>query len=422
MNVRRLALEAISKIMDNKAFANKVVSNYLNKFEMSKEDKALFTNIVYGTIQYYLTLKFYIEPFLSKKKTKNWVQHLIYMSIYQLVYLDIPEYAAVNEAVEIANLRDRSIGKFVNAVLRNFLRNPKRDFENLDDILRLSIKYSHPSWLVAFFLKDYEYDVVTKILEENIRVKNDGYRVNTLLIKKEEILSLFNEEKIKYFESKLVENGISFKDPMINSKFFKKGYITVQDFSSQLVSEVLNPKPVSVVIDLCAAPGGKTAHMAALMNNEGIIHSCDISTKKSNIMNTNFKRLGVKIAKIQLIDARIISEYVKEESVDYILADVPCSGLGVLSHKVDLKYHINLKSISEIIKLQEEILESSSKLLKVGGYYLYSTCTLNKDENEKQINKFLLKNKNFSKEFEKTILPYEYNCDGFYICKLRRIN
>ena len=162
--------------------------------------------------------------------------------------------------------------------------------------------------------------------------------------------------------------------------------------------------------------------MAALMNNEGIIHSCDISTKKSNIMNTNFKRLGVKIAKIQLIDARIISEYVKEESVDYILADVPCSGLGVLSHKVDLKYHINLKSISEIIKLQEEILESSSKLLKVGGYYLYSTCTLNKDENEKQINKFLLKNKNFSKEFEKTILPYEYNCDGFYICKLRRIN
>lgn len=422
MNVRRLALEAISKIMDNKAFANKVVSNYLNKFEMSKEDKALFTNVVYGTIQYYLTLKFYIEPFLSKKKTKNWVQHLIYMSIYQLVYLDIPEYAAVNEAVEIANLRDRSIGKFVNAVLRNFLRNPKRDFENLDDILRLSIKYSHPSWLVAFFLKDYEYDVVTKILEENIKVKNDGYRVNTLLIKKEEILSLFNEEKIKYFESKLVENGISFKDPMINSKFFKKGYITVQDFSSQLVSEVLNPKPGSVVIDLCAAPGGKTAHMAALMNNEGIIHSCDISTKKSNIMNTNFKRLGVKIAKIQLIDARIISEYVKEESVDYILADVPCSGLGVLSHKVDLKYHINLKSISEIIKLQEEILESSSKLLKVGGYYLYSTCTLNNDENEKQINKFLLKNKNFSKEFEKTILPYEYNCDGFYICKLRRIN
>ena len=125
-------------------------------------------------------------------------------------------------------------------------------------------------------------------------------------------------------------------------------------------------------------------------------------------------------ARTQLIDARIISKHVKEESVDFILADVPCSGLGVLSHKVDLKYHIDLKSIKEIIKLQQEILEGSKNLLKIGGYYLYSTCTLNKDENEMQIKNFLEKNKNYSKVIEKTILPYEYNSDGFYICKLRR--
>ncbi len=422
MNVRRFALDAISKIMDNKAYANIVVSNYLTKFEMTKDDKALFTNIVYGTIQYYLTLDYYIEPFLSKKKTKNWIKHLLNMSIYQLIYLDIPEYAVVNEAVEIANLRDRSIGKFVNAVLRNFLRTPRREIEKMDDILKLSIKYSHPSWLVAFLLKDYEYTVVTKILEENIKVKNDGYRINTLLITKEELLKLLNEENIKYTISSLVNNGIYFEEPMINSKYFKKGYITVQDFSSQLVSEVMDPVIGSIVIDLCAAPGGKSAHIASLMKNIGVIHSCDISEKKISIMNENFNRLGVKIAKTQLIDARAISGYVKEKSVDYILADVPCSGLGVLSHKVDLKYHIDLKSIKEIIILQEEILDSSSKILKVGGYYLYSTCTLNKDENEKQINKFLEKNKNFSKVFEKTILPYEYNSDGFYICKLRREN
>lgn len=420
MNVRRFSLDAISKIMDNKAYANIVVGNYLTKFEMSNEDKALFTNIVYGTIQYYLTLDFFLEPFLSKKKTKPWIKHLLNMSIYQLVYLKIPEYAVVNEAVEIANLRDRSIGKFVNAVLRNFLRNPRRDFENLDDILKLSIKYSHPSWLVAFLLKDYEYDVVTKILEENIKIKNDGYRINTLLITQEELLKLLEDKKIVYTINPLVKNGVYFEEPMINSELFKKGYLTVQDFSSQLVSEVLNPHKGSTIIDLCAAPGGKTAHLAALMNNEGVIHSCDISEKKINIMNNNFKRLGVKIAKTQLIDARIIADHVKEESVDYILADVPCSGLGVLAHKVDLKYHINLKSINEIIKLQEEIIDSSSKLVKIGGYYLYSTCTLNKDENEKQIEKFLSKNSNFSKVFEKTILPYEYKSDGFYICKLRR--
>lgn len=257
MNVRRFALDAISKILDNKAYSNIVVSNYLNKFEMSKEDKNLFSNIVYGTIQYYLTLDFYIEPFLNQKKTKNWIKHLLNMSVYQLVYLDIPEYAVVNEAVEIANLRDRSIGKFVNAVLRNFLRTPRRDFNNLDDISRLSIKYSHPSWLVAFLLKDYEYDVVTKILEENIKIKNDGYRINTLLINKEELFKIFKAENIKYFTTNLVHNGISFKEPMTNSLYFKDGYLTVQDFSSQLVSEVLEPSSGSVVIDLCAAPGGK---------------------------------------------------------------------------------------------------------------------------------------------------------------------
>lgn len=257
MNVRRFSLDAISKIMDNKAYANIVVGNYLTKFEMSNEDKALFTNIVYGTIQYYLTLDFFLEPFLSKKKTKPWIKHLLNMSIYQLVYLKIPEYAVVNEAVEIANLRDRSIGKFVNAVLRNFLRNPRRDFENLDDILKLSIKYSHPSWLVAFLLKDYEYDVVTKILEENIKIKNDGYRINTLLITQEELLKLLEDKKIDYTINPLVKNGVYFEEPMINSELFKKGYLTVQDFSSQLVSEVLNPHKGSTIIDLCAAPGVK---------------------------------------------------------------------------------------------------------------------------------------------------------------------
>lgn len=420
MNVRRFALDAIGKVMDNKAYTNVVVDNYLKKYEMSKEDKAFFTNIVYGTVQYYLTLDFYLEPFLSKKRTKSWVKHLLNMSIYQLVYLDIPEYAVVNEAVDIANLRDRAIGNFVNAVLRNFLRTPRREFDNLDDILKLSIKYSHPSWLVVFLLKDYDYNIVTKILKESIKIKKDGYRINTLAITKEEIFKIFNDEKIKYTSSDLVNNGVFFEETMLNSKYFKKGYITVQDFSSQLVSEVLNPEAGSIIIDLCAAPGGKTAHLAALMENQGIIHSCDISQKKINIMNYNFKRLNVKIAKTQLIDARKIEEHVKEKSVDYILADVPCSGLGVLGHKVDLKYQINLKSIKEIIKLQEEILENSYNMVKVGGYYLYSTCTINKDENEKQIEKFLEKHKNFSKVFEKTILPYEYNSDGFYICKLRR--
>ena len=158
MNARKLALEALEKIIDKKAFSNIVVNEFLNKFELSLEDRALFTNIVYGTMQNLLTIDYYLEPYISHKKQKSWVKCLLYISVYQLVYLDIPEYAVVNEAVSIANIKDRAIGSFVNAVLRNLLRNPLRGLEGLDEIGTLSIKYSHPSWLVAYFLKDYDYE------------------------------------------------------------------------------------------------------------------------------------------------------------------------------------------------------------------------------------------------------------------------
>lgn len=420
MNIRKLALEAIEKITANKAYSNIVVNEFLNKFEMNKEDKALFTKIVYGTIQHYITIEYYLQPYIGHKKQKSWVKNLIFLSVYQIVYLDIPDYAVLNEAVDVASLKDKYIGKFVNAVLRNFLRNDIRTFDGLDDINKLSVKYSHPSWLVAFLLKDYSYDIVEKILIESIKVKNDFIRVNTLKTTKEEVLKIMESEEIKYEVSNLVENGIMIYKPIASHNLFLKGFVTIQDISSQMVAEVASPKKDAIVIDLCSAPGGKSSHMAALMENTGTIYACDIHQHKLNLMDNAFRRLGVTNTKVQLIDARKITDYVKGESVDYVLADVPCSGLGVISHKVDLKYQIDLDSIEEILSLQKEILESSYDIVKKGGYYIYSTCTINKDENERQIENFLKNHHDFEKVEEKTILPYEYHSDGFYICKMRR--
>lgn len=420
MNVRKLALEAIEKIMNKKAFSNIVVNEFLNKFELSEEDKSLFTNLVYGTIQNLMTIDFYLEPYILRKKPKSWVKNLLYISVYQIVYLDIPEYAIVNESVDIANIKDKAIGSFVNAVLRNFLRNPLRSLDGYDDIQRLSIQYSHPLWLVAYLLKDYSLDILEKILHENSVIKHDAIRINTLKTTKEEIINKLTTANMKFTNSSLVDDGLIIYQSIVNNQLFTDGLITMQDISSQMVSEIANPAPNSLILDLCAAPGGKAAHLAARMNNTGTIFACDVYPHKIKLMEQTFARLGVKNVKTQLIDARNIANKVKEESFDYLLADVPCSGLGVLSHKVDLKYQITIKAIEEVEYLQEEILEKSYQLLKRGGYLIYSTCTINKDENEKQIAKFLRRHEEFTKVEERIILPFEHQTDGFYICKLRR--
>lgn len=419
MNVRKLALEAINRILNKGGYSNIVINEFFNKYELTNEEKALFTRLVLGTIEYKLTLEYYLEPFL-KKKQKPWIHNLLLMSAYQIVYLNIPEHAIVNESVTIANLKDRSIGSFVNAVLRNFLRTEIRGFDNLDDLNKLSIKYSYPSWLVAYLLKDYKYEDVQKIFEENSLIRSTSIRVNTLKSSLDEVMSVFDGEGIKYKKNNLVTNGLMIDRNIINHSLFSSGKIIIQDIASQKVSEVLNPKKNSIIIDLCAAPGGKSSHIASIIENQGTIYACDIHDHKLKLMERNFKKLGVNCVKTQLVDARLVKDFVKQESFDYVLADLPCSGLGVLGHKVDLKYHMTLESIDEIIQLQEEILSSCSNLVKKGGYLVVSTCTINKKENEEQVRNFLKNNKNYEIEEEMTILPYMYHTDGFYICKLRR--
>ena len=419
MNIRKLALQAIEKILYKGAYANIVINEYLNKYEFNDSDRRLFTRLVLGTVERKITLAYYLEPYL-KKKQKPLINCLLLMSVYQLVYLNIPEYTVVNESVSLANSTDRMIGSFINAVLRNFLRNEIRTLDNLDEIQKLSIKYSYPTWLVAYLLKDYDYEIVEKILEFNDEIKADAVRINTLKTNYDEVIEVLNKEKIDYQISDLVNDGIIINRSMVNHPLFKEGKITIQDIASQMVTEVASPEEDSLVIDLCSAPGGKTSHMAAWMNNTGTIYACDVHAHKIKLMEKNFKRLGVTNVKTQLIDAREVHKVVKNESFDYVICDMPCSGLGVMSHKCDLKYNITHQEIDEIISLQKEILKSSYPLLKKGGYLVVSTCTINKSENEEQIEYLTKLYPDLKVEYQKTFLPFEYGTDGFFICKLRK--
>ncbi|MFA6662357.1 MAG: 16S rRNA (cytosine(967)-C(5))-methyltransferase RsmB, partial [Bacilli bacterium] len=345
---------------------------------------------------------------------------LLLMSIYQIVFMDVSDYASVNESVNIANLLDKKVAGFVNAVLRNFLRNPLREIPEDDELLYLSIKYSYPTWLIAYLLKDYNHDTVEKILKQNDESRKTSIRVNTLKSTMEKVIDVLEKEKIEYESTDLVKNGLIIKKTIVDNALQENGEIIIQDLSSQRVAEVCDPVPGSIVIDLCAAPGGKTAHMAALMNNTGTIYACDIYPKKIKKMKQNFKKWGIQNVKCEIIDARRVTELVKNESFDYVLADLPCSGLGVMGHKSDLKYNITLDNIKEIIKLQREILESSYKLIKLNKYLIFSTCTINKAENEENVRWLLKEHPDLKIEYEQTILPFEYDSDGFYVCKIRK--
>ena len=391
MNIRKLAMEGIEKIIYKGAFSNIVIDDCFKKFEFSDSEKALYTILVMGTIERKLTLEFYLEPYL-KKKQKPWLHSLLLMSVYQIVYMDVKDYYVVDEAVNIAKVYDTSIASFTNAVLRNLLRNPLRDIEALkkeNEIKYLSIKYSTPAWLVAYLLKDYKIDIVTRLIDFERKENFNTIRVNTLKSNNEEIEEFFNRFKIEYKKSDLVNNGYLVKGSVIDLPIFKDGKITVADASSQRVSEILNPKENSLVLDMCSAPGSKTCHMAAIMKNTGRIYACDIHEHKLKLMKKNFERLGVTNVVLQGIDARLVRTKVRKESFDYCLIDMPCSGLGVISHKVDLKYNISLDKINEVIELQKQIIESSYDVVKKGGVILLSTCTINKSENEEQVKLFM---------------------------------
>ncbi|MGI5997345.1 MAG: 16S rRNA (cytosine(967)-C(5))-methyltransferase RsmB [Lutispora sp.] len=417
---REEAYLILNNIITKGAYSNIEIRKKLSKSELDKLDKALVTEIVNGTLRNLIFIDWVINKFsrIKEERIALNIKNILRCGIYQIMFLDrIPDSAVCNESVELAK-KYGNIGstKFVNGLLRTVARNKDKlghpDKSNLVEYL--SIKYSHPKWLVELWLNDYGPEFTEELMEGNNKVPPLTIRVNSIKAKKNDVIEALEMAGITYSESLYNKEAINIRgtSAIEDIDIFKKGYFSVQDESSMLVSKIMDPKPGWMIIDVCSAPGGKATHMAELMNNEGLIISRDIHKHKLDLINKTCNRLGIKIIKTQLFDAQKTDEnYVGK--ADGVLVDAPCSGLGLFRRKTDLRWRKRPDDLDELPKLQSRILKSASKYLKPGGVLIYSTCTLNRKENTEVVNDFLANNEDFYLDNIKSLIPENlYAPDG----------
>lgn len=412
---RQLALDILLKFKQQQSYLNLSLNACFQNHQISREQKDFITRVVYGTVQNMLYLEYLLEPHL-KTRVKAYERMLLLMSLYQHEFMDnIPDYAIVNEAVHLAK-KQKGIktAQFINAVLNHAFAN-QRSLDELDEQERLAIETSHPLWLVKMLFKQYGREETKKICYANNEVPYKSARVNTLKTTREELL-----KDDMWSRGQLSPDCLYYQRGNIaNTKYYQDGLVTIQDESSQMVARLLNPQPHDYVLDMCCAPGGKTSHLAALMKNQGRIDAYDLYEHKISLVEEQMQRLGVDIVHVQAYDSTQLTKLYAGAPFDKILLDAPCSGLGVLARKPEIKYH-DSSSMDEIIQIQQKLLENAYSLLKNGGKIVYSTCTINKKENNKQIETFIKKHLDMKIIEEKTILPYQYHSDGFYMCLLEK--
>ncbi len=418
-NVRKIAADILLKIEKDSAYSNIALNGFLKDCELGSNDKKLLSALVYGVLDRKITLDYVLSRFMKTpiKKTAPFTLNVLRTALYQIMYMDkIPDSAAVNEAVKlIKKSKENRNSGFVNGVLRSVLRE-----ENLlpmgDSVNELSVRYSCPETIIKSFVNDYGIDNAIGILEESLQSPPMVLRTNTVKISSDDLiceLEKLNIESQKGFieNSVVLNSGANLSD----NPLFKNGFFHVQDFASQKAVSVLAPKSGERILDICAAPGGKTFTMAEIMENKGEIIATDLYDHKIKLIEKTAKRLSLDIIKAYVSDASVYNK--KFGEFDGILCDVPCSGFGVIKRKPEIKYK-PIDDFSELEGIQFDILENAVKYLKTGGRILYSTCTLRKNENEKQIEKFLSLHSEFSKEFEHTFMPNIDGTDGFYCALL----
>ncbi|AJM72070.1 16S rRNA (cytosine(967)-C(5))-methyltransferase RsmB [Mycoplasma yeatsii] len=420
MNSRQIAFNILKKVFINKSYSNILLNSLSNQTNISKQDKDLIFNIVHGVISNQIYLKHITDKLIDSKKTSKEIQILLWLSIYQFIFLDaIPNYAIVNESVEVAKKINRKTSGFVNAVLNKFSKNIT-EFSNVNlknKDLELCIKNSFPYSLYLMLKQQYNKDILDQIVVDNIKIPRIYFRVNTLKILTDEFFNKYKDEFS--LEKTDVKDCLIANKSIVNTEMYKNGLITIQDKASILVANILNPSLNSNVLDMCSAPGGKLTHISSILQNTGSVIGNEISENKLSLIKDNIKRLGCNNIELINMDARDIN---KQEFFDYILLDAPCSGFGVFKRKPEIKLNLDFNQLKATVKLQEQLLENAYKNLKVNGEMVYSTCTINKQENDNQITKFLNKHKDMIKVFEQQIFGFESNTDGFYICKMKKLS
>ncbi|MBO8167839.1 MAG: 16S rRNA (cytosine(967)-C(5))-methyltransferase RsmB [Thermoanaerobacteraceae bacterium] len=446
-SARQVAFEILERIEYHGAYANIAVNQAL-RGAVTKQDRAFITELVYGTVRMRLALKWVLEKFLVKPwhKLDPEIRLILMLGAYQLLYMDkVPARAAVNEMVNLAKkVSNRGAAGFVNGVLRNVIRNLDQiswPCKERDPVAYLSVVYSHPRWLVERWLERFGFEETEALCRYNNSPAPTTARVNTLKTTGAALIQQLAEEDVETSPGKLMPEAVVIKSekPLAELAAYKQGMFTLQDESSMLPARVLAARPGSLVVDGCAAPGGKATHIAQLMNNEGRIIACDVHEHKISLIKQNKERLGCSIIQERMLDARELGRVYRQQ-VDYLLLDVPCTGLGVLSRRADARWRKNREDIKEMTRLQWEILTKAVPCLKPNGVLVYSTCTLTQEENEDMISAFLKQFPEFVmddltpyipfKLLDKDIttarngylqlLPQHYGVDGFFVARIKR--
>jgi 16S rRNA (cytosine967-C5)-methyltransferase len=449
-SARSVALEVLQEVEQHHAFSNLQLNAALRRYPLERRETGLATELVYGTLSRLNTLDWLAGQLLKKpiSKIEPWVRNLVRLSLYQLAYLDrIPSHAVVHEAVEEAKRRGhKGITGLVNGVLRQYLRvkDELKVPEQWPKYKKIAIQHSHPEWLVKRWLSLYGPEQTVAICETNNMAPPLCLRVNHLKASREEVAAQIQQEmpeaEVSY--SDLSPDGLHVlkSGGIANARVFKQGLCTIQDESSMLVAYALDARPGAKVLDTCAAPGGKTTHIGEKMGNKGSILALDIHEHKLSLIKENASRLGVHIIATQLADARNLPQDLSDSLFDRILVDAPCSGFGVIRRKPDLKWQKTLEDVASIAEIQMQILAQASKWLKPGGKLVYSTCTMDPEENNKLVTRFLRENPDYELDgalvddlpgklrpfFHKSgayvqILPHYFGSDGFFISRVVRV-
>lgn len=420
VNVRALVLELLLEVTGGNIYSHVAIRGLLEKYQyLSKQERAFLTRAAEGTIERMIELDYIIDQFsrVPVRKMKPVIRNILRMSVYQLKYMDsIPDSAVCNEAVKLAQKKGfSSLKGFVNGVLRNIAR-------GMDSIEypSLSVRYSLPEWIAEQWMAEYGEETAHKMMKAQYEERPVTVRVNLQRISRDALKARLTAEGVACAEVEGISCALEIRDYdyLRAIPSFREGLFQVQDVSSMLAAQIAAPKPGDYCIDVCAAPGGKSLHLSDLLQGTGMVEARDLTDYKVGLIEENMERTGVQNMRVVRMDATILDAE-SVEKADIVMADLPCSGLGVLNKKSDLKYRMTREQQEELVKLQRKILGTVWQYVKPGGTLIYSTCTVHKEENEKNAGWFAA-NYPFELKEQVQMLPGIDPWDGFYIARLER--
>jgi len=421
---REIAVRVLQRRQTGDEFTETLLERALAGANSSPADRGLCQELVYGVVRRQATLDWLIAQKTHGRTQKTGLQNLLRLGLYQIFWLDrIPDHAAVHESVELA--KHNGFGPqagFVNAVLRGFLREADETKKSLAElkITQPALGYSHPEWLAERWLKRWGEERTRQLLEWNNTPPKTFARANTLKTDAGKLLAQWREENVDYdfFQREWCGENLIFElksyPSLVKLPSFQQGFFYVQDPSTLLAASELNPKPGELILDLCAAPGGKTTYLGQLVRNEAHIAAEDVSAERLRMVQENCARLGVTCVEL------VLSTGLAHRQFDRVLVDAPCSNTGVMRRRVDLRWRIRPEEIERLRAAQLELLHRAAARLKTGGTLVYSTCSLELEENREIVQQFLKEQSGFKLERERELLPFADGVDGAYVAKLQR--